>query len=72
VLFCELALAISVHVEKDNRHDNENEVCNQYGHPILNKITSQYKRIYKSVWIIQNIRLFGKRGHSNFTEIMFH
>jgi hypothetical protein len=33
MLFCELALVISVHVKKENRHDDENEVCNQYALP---------------------------------------
>jgi hypothetical protein len=33
MLLCELALVISVHMKKENRHDIENEVCSQYGHP---------------------------------------
>jgi hypothetical protein len=32
MILCELGLLISVHVEKENRHDDENEVCNQYAH----------------------------------------
>jgi hypothetical protein len=31
--FIELALIISVHVKKENRHDDGNDVCDQYAHP---------------------------------------
>jgi hypothetical protein len=33
MLLCELAQVIFVHVKKENRHDDENEVFNQYAHP---------------------------------------
>jgi hypothetical protein len=33
MLLCELALVISVHVNKENRHDDEIEVRNQHAHP---------------------------------------
>jgi hypothetical protein len=29
----QLALVIPEHVKKENRHDDENEVCNQYAYP---------------------------------------
>jgi hypothetical protein len=32
-IILQLALVISVHVKKENRHDDEDEVCNQYAHP---------------------------------------
>jgi hypothetical protein len=32
-MLCELAQVISVHVKKENRHADENEVYNQYLHP---------------------------------------
>jgi hypothetical protein len=70
MLLCELALVFSVHVEKENRHDDENKVCHQYAYQIHNTIGSQYKGISKSVLIIQNIRLPADK--SNFTEIRLH
>jgi hypothetical protein len=72
MLFWELVPVISVHVITENRRDDENEVCSQYAHPILNTICSQYKGISKSVLIIQEFRLPGKRDDSNFTEIRLH
>jgi hypothetical protein len=33
MLLCELAPVISVHVTKENRHDDANEVCSQYAQP---------------------------------------
>jgi hypothetical protein len=33
MLLCELAPVISVHVNKENRHDDKNEVCSQHTHP---------------------------------------
>jgi hypothetical protein len=43
MLFCELVPVISVHVKTENRHGDENEVCNQYAHPILNTMCLQIK-----------------------------
>jgi hypothetical protein len=33
MLFCKLAVVISVHGGKENRCEDENEVCNQLPHP---------------------------------------
>jgi hypothetical protein len=32
MLFCGLAVVIITHVKQANRHDDKNEVCNQYAH----------------------------------------
>jgi hypothetical protein len=33
MLLCELVLVITVRTNKENRHDDENEVCSQYAYP---------------------------------------
>jgi hypothetical protein len=47
--------------KKDNRHDDENEVCSQLFTPeSLNTICSQSKRISKPLLIIWHVRFPGK------------
>jgi hypothetical protein len=33
MLFCGLTPVTSVHVKQANRHEDENEVCNEYAQP---------------------------------------
>jgi hypothetical protein len=70
--FCELAQLILVHVEEVNRLDTTkiNFAISRYTQ-ILKKICSQYKRISKSVLIIQKV-FFLVKYNFNFTEIRLH
>jgi hypothetical protein len=63
MLLCELAQVISVHVERENRYDDEN-VINIHIR-ILNTVWSQFKGTSKCV-------LPGKRDDSNFTGVRRH
>jgi hypothetical protein len=50
----ELTLVILLQVKTENKHDDENEIYNQYSYVLqtLNTICPQYKSISKSVLII--------------------
>jgi hypothetical protein len=71
MLLCESVLVISVHVEEIDMMMKMKFALNMHTQ-ILKKIRSQYKGVYKSVLIIQDVRLPGNRDDSNFTEIRLH
>jgi hypothetical protein len=48
----EAALVTSVHVYKENQHDDETEACIQHAYQNPEAICSQYKIISRSVMII--------------------
>jgi hypothetical protein len=72
ILFCELALVISVHWKKKIDMTMKTKFAISIHAQVLNTIYSQYKRMSESVVITQNVRLPGKRDFSNFTEIRLH
>jgi hypothetical protein len=61
MLFCELALVISIHVKKENYVTMKIKFAKNIHNQILNKISPQCEGISKAVLIIRSVHLHGKR-----------